>query len=57
MRIPVEGGKPEFTGLTGKGTPGIDLSPDGSRIAFNDGTPGIPELWALDNLPLLKEPR
>jgi len=54
MRIPVEGGKPEFTGLTGKGTPGIDLNPDGSRIAFNDGTKGTPELSTLENLPILK---
>ena len=57
MRIPAEGGKPEFTGLAGKGTAGIDLSPDGARIVFNDGTPGTPELWTLDNLPILKTAR
>jgi Tol biopolymer transport system component len=52
MRIPVEGGTPEFTGLAGKGTnTNINLNPDGSRIAFNDSVSASnAELWALDNL-------
>ncbi len=36
MRLPVNGGKPESTGLTGKRMEGMDLSPDGARIAFGD---------------------
>ena len=52
MRIPTEGGKPEFTGLAGKGNnTNIDLNADGSRIAFNDFVSGAnAELWDLDNL-------
>jgi hypothetical protein len=51
MRIPAEGSKPEFTGLAGKGIPGIDLNADGSRIVFNDlVATARAELWVLDNL-------
>jgi Tol biopolymer transport system component len=57
LRIPAGGGTPDYTGLTGRGTPGINLNPDGTRIAFNDGTAGIPELWTLDNLPISKPAR
>jgi dipeptidyl aminopeptidase/acylaminoacyl peptidase len=51
LRIPIEGGAPEFTGVELEHRPwgGIDLSPDGSRLAFtsrkSDG-----EVWALDNI-------
>jgi len=57
MRISAEGGKPEFTGLAGTGTPGIDLYANDSRIAFDDGIQGVSELWTLDNLPILKSAR
>jgi Tol biopolymer transport system component len=63
MRIPVDGGPPEFTGLSlarpDRRHP-ISLSPDGSRIAFSDGAPWTAsrEVWALDNvLALMRSPR
>jgi Tol biopolymer transport system component len=52
MRVPVEGGDPEFTGLELGG--GFSLSPDGTRIAFthrtDTSTRRVVETWALDNL-------
>jgi Tol biopolymer transport system component len=51
MRVSADGGTAEFTGLAGKGITAIDLNPDGSRIAFNDGTQEVRELWSLNNLP------
>jgi Tol biopolymer transport system component len=53
MRIASDGGRPEFTGLTGRGmrqVHKISLSPDGSRMAFADGELKFAETWALDNL-------
>jgi Tol biopolymer transport system component len=50
MRLPIEGGKPEFTGLELETrNQNLDLSPDGSRIAFSNSK-GVQELWALDNV-------
>jgi Tol biopolymer transport system component len=51
MRLPIEGGKPEFTGMEIEATrnQNLDLSPDGSRIAFSN-VKGVQELWALDNV-------
>lgn len=50
MRLPVEGGKPEFAGLELETrTQNLDLSPDGSRIAFSNSK-GVQEVWALDNV-------
>jgi Tol biopolymer transport system component len=51
MRIPAEGGKAEFTGLTVPRLNGFDLNPDGSRIVFatTANSPSI-ELWVLDNI-------
>src|SRR5262249_36231612 len=40
MRMPTEGGKPESTGLTGRHIIFMDLSSDGSQIAFGDAGPG-----------------
>jgi hypothetical protein len=37
MRVPANGGEAVFTGLEVTGLLSLDLSPDGSRIAF-DGT-------------------
>jgi hypothetical protein len=54
MRIPAEGGTPEFTGVAMSRLWSFDLSPDGSRIAYGT-TPGVEssELMAIDNLPTL----
>jgi Tol biopolymer transport system component len=56
LRLPVDGGALEFTGLAltrpDRMHPVGSLSPDGSRVAFTDGAPyssGM-EIWALDNL-------
>ena len=51
MRLPIEGGKPEFTGVEIEATrnQNLDLSPDGSRLAFSN-IKGVQELWALDNV-------
>jgi dipeptidyl aminopeptidase/acylaminoacyl peptidase len=52
MRIGVDGGKPEYMGLTVKALNAFDLSPDGSRIAFSttaSGNSAYP-LMAIDNL-------
>jgi Tol biopolymer transport system component len=54
MRVPVAGGRPEPTGLTGTRMNCMDLSPDGSRIVYGDG--GGNTYWetlALDNIPSL----
>ncbi len=52
LRIPVEGGEPQPTGVELDGNLSqrtIDLSPDGSRIAFTNSK-AVQELWALDNV-------
>jgi hypothetical protein len=52
IRIPIEGGVPEPTGgelETSLYNRSIDLSPDGSRIAYT-ATKRVQELWALDNV-------
>jgi Tol biopolymer transport system component len=53
MRLSVEGGEPEFTGLADISA-AFDLSADGARIGFARGVVAgrnrIAELWALDNL-------
>jgi Tol biopolymer transport system component len=51
MRLSVEGGEPEFTGLDIQGV--FSLHPDGTRIAFSRNAAGTQrnvEVWALDNL-------
>jgi Tol biopolymer transport system component len=55
MRIGVEGGTAEFTGLAINGLGSFDLSPDGTRIAFDSraaATSGK-ELLVIDNLSAL----
>jgi Tol biopolymer transport system component len=57
-RIPATGGAAEKTGIAAKGLWAIDLSADGSRIAFSAGARHNPELWVLENLmPILKVSR
>ncbi len=49
-RISAEGGEPQSLGVTMKGLPyGINVHPDGHRIAFTAGTPPRAEVWALEN--------
>ena len=52
IRIPIEGGAPESTGVVLDGTlltEASPLSPDGSRIAYNT-VKRAAELWTLDNV-------
>jgi Tol biopolymer transport system component len=52
IRAPIEGGAPESTGVVLDATlypRSLDLSPDGSRIAFTTRK-HIEELWTLDNV-------
>jgi Tol biopolymer transport system component len=49
MRIPAEGGQPEFTGISAEGLNSLQLSPDGSKIAYGVRVDGE-EVWALDNV-------
>jgi Tol biopolymer transport system component len=52
IRIPIEGGAPESTGVVLDGTlyeRSLALSPDGSRIAFTTSK-HVEELWTLDNV-------
>jgi dipeptidyl aminopeptidase/acylaminoacyl peptidase len=50
MRVPVNGGTPEFTGIEAKGRLlSVDLSPDGSQLVYGHEK-NINELWALDNV-------
>jgi hypothetical protein len=51
MRLPADGGNPEFTGLEVNGLLWFDLNPDGSRMAFSHREPIASELWVLDNVP------
>jgi Tol biopolymer transport system component len=56
MRIGVDGGKPEFTGLAVQDLSTFDVSPDGSRIAFSKTARTTLDYWAIDNLmSLLKD--
>ncbi len=49
MRIPAEGGQPEFTGISAEGLNSLQLSPDGSKIAYAVRLTGE-EVWAIDNV-------
>jgi Tol biopolymer transport system component len=52
LRIPIEGGTPESTGVELDENlldRGVNLSPDGSRIAFTT-VKRTEEMWALDNV-------
>jgi Tol biopolymer transport system component len=57
-RVPAAGGAAEYAGISAKGLRGIDVSADGSRLAFTAGERGNAELWVLENLiPALKAAR
>jgi Tol biopolymer transport system component len=49
MRIPAEGGQPEFTGIRAEGLRDIAVSPDGSKIAYSSRSHND-QVWALDNV-------
>jgi len=49
MRVAAEGGQGEFTGISADRLESFDLSPDGSRIAYEARSNNY-ELWALDNV-------
>jgi hypothetical protein len=50
MRLPLNGGAPEFTGIEAKGRlQSVDLSPDGSQVVYSHEK-AIRELWALENV-------
>jgi Tol biopolymer transport system component len=51
IRIPIDSGKPEYAGLTVARRPqGFDISSDGSRIAFANGSGPTKEIWVLQNV-------
>jgi Tol biopolymer transport system component len=51
MRVAAQGGTPEFTGIEADGfMGGMDISPEGSRLAFSATTNDVVELWSLDNV-------
>lgn len=53
IRVPIEGGAPESTGVQLDSTlfqRSIALSPDGSRISYSTQKRGMAELWAFDNV-------
>jgi hypothetical protein len=49
MRIPAEGGQPEFTGISAAALANFGLSPDGTKIAYSTRS-YEDEVWALDNV-------
>jgi Tol biopolymer transport system component len=49
MRLPADGGPPEFTGISADQITSFDLSPDGTRIVYATRSDKW-ELWALDNV-------
>ena len=48
-RIPATGGPEENMGLQSMELRDLHISPDGTKIAFNNGSFQRPEIWALDN--------
>jgi Tol biopolymer transport system component len=52
--LPVEGGEPRSLGVSMKGRPTIQLSPDGKRLAFTAGEKTT-DVWVMENV--LPSPR
>ena len=55
MQVPVTGGVPQFTGVAVTGTgqftlTRLDVSPDGSQLAYVSRPDPVHEVWAIDNL-------
>jgi Tol biopolymer transport system component len=49
MRLPADGGQPEFTGISAETITNFDLSPDGTRVVYAARSDKW-EFWALDNV-------
>jgi len=49
MLVPAQGGQAEFTGISAVGLKDLDLSPDGSKIAYSSRTHDD-QVWTLDNV-------
>jgi dipeptidyl aminopeptidase/acylaminoacyl peptidase len=57
-RVPAAGGPDRYTGISAKGLAGLNISPDGSRLAYTAGERRgnyprlliMAELWAIENL-------
>jgi hypothetical protein len=47
MRVPAAGGAAESMGLKLDDIRDLDISPDGTRIAFSIGAVNRPEIWAI----------
>jgi hypothetical protein len=47
--VPAAGGPEESMGLQSMELRDLHISPDGTKIAFNNGAFQRPEIWALDN--------
>jgi len=50
FRVPVAGGREEIAGLKLANLRDIDISPDGTHIAFSVGAVALAEVWAIENL-------
>jgi Tol biopolymer transport system component len=50
LRVPVQGGTPEQTGVEMEGLHSISIRPDGKQIAFSAGTDPKKEIWVLENI-------
>lgn len=50
FRRRIAGGAEEAVGIKGRDLRDINLSPDGTRIAFSIGSLNRPEIWAVENM-------
>jgi hypothetical protein len=50
MQFPADGGNLTSTGLTVSGLNGLAANQDGSQIAYSATSPGVQDVWALDNI-------
>lgn len=50
LRVPVQGGSPEQTGVEMEGLHCISIRPDGKQIAFSAGADPKQEIWVMENI-------
>lgn len=50
LRVPVQGGTPEQTGVEMEGLHSISIRPDGKQIAFSAGADPKQAIWVLENI-------